>query len=75
MVTVLPCHWGLLSFSEGHLQGYSFLWLFGLAEPLFNSDGSSPLSGSTYRKWRVEFRERSGSIQGGRVRWAFCPSS
>ena len=72
---VLPYHWGLLSFSEGHLQGYFFLWLSGRAEPLFNASGSSPLSRSTYREWRVEFRERSGSIRAGRVQWARCPSS
>ena len=72
IITVLSYHWGLLSFSEGHLQGYSFLWLFGRVEPLLNSSGSSPLSRSTYREWRVEFRERSGSIRAGRVRWAHC---
>ena len=76
IITILPYHWGLLSFSEGHLQGCSFPWLFGRAEPLFNSSGSSPLSRSTYWEWRVEFRERSGSIRGGRVRWAevWCPA-
>ena len=63
IITILPYNWGLLNFSEGHLQGYFFLWLFCRAEPLFNSSGSSPSHGSTYREWRVEFRERRSSIR------------
>ena len=68
IITVFPYHWRWLDFSKRHLQGYSFLWFFGRAEPLFDSSGSSGLSRSTYRECRVEFRECSGGIRGGRGR-------
>ena len=42
IITIFPYHWRLLDFSKGHLKVYSFLWLFGRVEPLFNSIGSPP---------------------------------